>query len=202
MSEKKRPGVMFYFEMRPCLKRLSMQEKGLLFEMMLDYAEFGECPEPEGVLGVAWDFIQPRIDRDGERYEEIRQARRLAAQKRWGSQQEEPQEGVQQEDANAELALQTMPTTTPTSTTNTTTISTPSSTSSPAAAASPLPAQGQALRAKHSKTSEMEFEDLRSKKMRALAGMISCAQGQYPKQESPPSGWDGGLGERNFYSAS
>ena len=27
-----KPGVMFYFDIRPCLKRLSTEEKGLLFE--------------------------------------------------------------------------------------------------------------------------------------------------------------------------
>lgn len=63
-----RPGVMFYFDLRPCLKRLTLEEKGRLFESILNYAELGEVPELEGMCGVAWDFIQPRIDRDGEAY--------------------------------------------------------------------------------------------------------------------------------------
>ena len=63
-----RPGVMFYFDLRPCLKRLTLEEKGRLFEAILNYAELGEVPELEGMCGVAWDFIQPRIDRDGEAY--------------------------------------------------------------------------------------------------------------------------------------
>lgn len=64
-----RPGVMFYFEIRPCIRRLSLADKGQLFEAILDYAENGIAPELDGTLGVAWDFIQPRIDLDSEQYE-------------------------------------------------------------------------------------------------------------------------------------
>ena len=74
-----RPGVMLYFDVRPCLKRLSCEEKGLLFEGILDYAELGVLPEFDGMLGVAWDFIQPRLDRDGEAYE------KSVAQKRYAT---------------------------------------------------------------------------------------------------------------------
>lgn len=61
-----KPGIMFYFDVRPCIKRLTLEEKGRLFEAILDYAEFGAVPDIDGALGVAWDFIQPKIDRDGE----------------------------------------------------------------------------------------------------------------------------------------
>lgn len=64
----KQPGVLLYFDVRPCLKRLSKEEKGELFEAILEYGEFGTVPEFEGSLGVAWDFIQPQIDRDRENY--------------------------------------------------------------------------------------------------------------------------------------
>ena len=66
--DKKQPGVMLYFDIRPSLKRLTTQEKGELFEAILDYGEFGVVPELDGLLGIAWDFIQPRLDRDRERY--------------------------------------------------------------------------------------------------------------------------------------
>lgn len=65
-----KPGVMFYFEIRPCIKRLSLEEKGALFEAILDYGEYGTLPEVDGVLGVAWDFIRPRIDLDSGRYDD------------------------------------------------------------------------------------------------------------------------------------
>lgn len=65
-----RPGVMFYFSLRPCLKRLSLEEKGRLFEAILDYAEHGEVPDVDGMLGIAWDFVQPLIDQDASSYAE------------------------------------------------------------------------------------------------------------------------------------
>lgn len=65
-----KPGVMFYFEIRPCIKRLTLEEKGQLFEAILDYGEYGIIPEVDGAVGVAWDFIQQRLDRDTGRYDE------------------------------------------------------------------------------------------------------------------------------------
>lgn len=66
-----RPGTMLYFDTRPCLKRLNNGQKGQLFEAILDYGEFGIAPDfgDDVGLSIAWDFIQPKIDRDNERYE-------------------------------------------------------------------------------------------------------------------------------------
>ena len=64
-----KPGVMFYFDIRPCIKRLDINEKGRLFEAILDYGEEGIVPDLDGALGVAWDFIQPKLDRDAGRYD-------------------------------------------------------------------------------------------------------------------------------------
>ena len=46
----KQPGVMFYFEIRPCLGRLTPEEKGVLFEAILDYGPVIDHPPctPEG----------------------------------------------------------------------------------------------------------------------------------------------------------
>ena len=166
MAEKGRPGVMFYFDMRPCLKRLSPEEKGRLFEGILDYAQFGVLPEFEGMLGVAWDFIQPHIDRDGQRYEEISELRRKAALKRWDKQGEEPQP-----DANACFAMQTMPTTT--STTKTT--STPSATTTPVSTFIPnaIPtAAGRCGPDRQAMAEEMSFEALRQQKINMLSSIM------------------------------
>lgn len=65
-----RPGVMFYFSLRPCLKRLNLEEKGRLLEAILDYAECGTIPEVDGMIGIAWDFVQPLIDQDASSYAE------------------------------------------------------------------------------------------------------------------------------------
>lgn len=74
-----RPGIMFYFEVRPCIKRLTLEEKGQLFEAILDYGEYGTIPEVDGVLGIAWDFIQPKLDLDAERYDTKVEQKRYAA---------------------------------------------------------------------------------------------------------------------------
>lgn len=99
---KKQPGVMLYFEIRPCLERLSMDQQGQLFNAILDYGEEGIEPNFEYMLGIAWDFIKPRLERDRERYEEICRKRTEAAQARWEAYY-----------ANAENGEQTMPTTEP-----------------------------------------------------------------------------------------
>lgn len=73
-----KPGVMFYFDIRSCLKRLSATEKGLLFEAILEYGEYGTEPDFDGAVGVAWDFIKPGIDRDSDRYEQEIMQRKYA----------------------------------------------------------------------------------------------------------------------------
>lgn len=46
------PGVMLYFEVRPCLIRLNDGEKGQLFEAILDYGEHGIVPDFDGKRGL------------------------------------------------------------------------------------------------------------------------------------------------------
>lgn len=175
MAEKGRPGVMFYFEMRPCLKRLTPEEKGRLFECVLDYAQYGAVPELEGALGVAWDFLQPRIDHDAERYEEIAESRRSAARKRWDKQEQAQQTAAtecteMQPDANASGALQTMPTTNTNTKTKTTANSSPYSVSVSTPAAGKA---GQISPDRERLAEELTFEDMRQRKLKLLSGMMS-----------------------------
>ena len=81
-KEKSRPGIMLYFDIRPSLKLISTEEKGLLLEAMLDYAEDGILPELTGKAEVVWTFMKKKIDDDAERYEEICRKRRDAANAR------------------------------------------------------------------------------------------------------------------------
>jgi len=83
LPKKGRPGVMLYFDVRPCLKRLTLEEKGMLFDAILEYGQDNLPPDFEGPLGVAWDFIQPRIDADGVAYREKCDMRQKAAESRW-----------------------------------------------------------------------------------------------------------------------
>jgi len=49
---------------------LILKAKADLFEALLEYAQFGVLPEFDDVgVSVAWDFIQPRIDRDAQAYD-------------------------------------------------------------------------------------------------------------------------------------
>ena len=66
-----KPGVMLYFDMREGLMLLSREERGDLFEAILNYGEFGEVPEFDGKLGIAWCFVKDAIDRDTQRYERV-----------------------------------------------------------------------------------------------------------------------------------
>lgn len=67
---KKRPGVILYFDTKPAMKRLNKEQKGSLLEAILEYGEFGIMPDfhNDPYLQLAWDFIYPRIDSDGEAY--------------------------------------------------------------------------------------------------------------------------------------
>lgn len=103
---KKQPGCMLYFDLRPSLKRLSIEEKGQLFEAILDFGEYGVIPELDGVLAIAWDFIQPRLEKDRDRYVEICEKRRDAVNTRW------ERERTQQGDTNEYKSIQAIPTTT------------------------------------------------------------------------------------------
>lgn len=89
-----KPGVMFYFNMRPSSK-LSDSERLRLYDAILDYSQTGEVPELSGALGVVWDYIQPTLDGEklgvkgrfppcnrGEK--RIQWAKRPAPSRRWG----------------------------------------------------------------------------------------------------------------------
>ena len=64
----KKPGVMLYFEIRPCLSHLTQEEKGRLLDAILAYSEDGVLPEFNDRLEIAWSFIRLRIDTDNEKY--------------------------------------------------------------------------------------------------------------------------------------
>ena len=77
MAQQK-PGVMLCFELRPSLRRLSSRERLALYDAIMDYGEWGVVPDFTGKLAVAWDFVQPKLDRDDEAYLRNVQQRRYA----------------------------------------------------------------------------------------------------------------------------
>lgn len=77
----KQPGVMIYFDIRPMLAHLTLEQQGLLLQAILTYAEDGCLPSFSGnpYLSMAWAIMQPRIDRDRETYQEKCEKARYAA---------------------------------------------------------------------------------------------------------------------------
>ena len=86
---KKKPGVMIYFELRGMLKLLPDEEKGKLFDAILEYGETGNVPELSPTLRVAWPLIQMRLDADTDRYAVMGMKRRYAAYVRWAKEHHE-----------------------------------------------------------------------------------------------------------------
>lgn len=64
-----KPGVMLYFDIRPGLAQLTTEQRGQLFDAILDFAEYGTEPKVNGMVALAWAFIKPRIVRDSDAYD-------------------------------------------------------------------------------------------------------------------------------------
>ena len=58
---------------------LSDADKGRLLVAMLEYGRDGTVPELDGVLGIVWSFVHPMIDKDGQRYDDMKLQREYAA---------------------------------------------------------------------------------------------------------------------------
>lgn len=74
-----RPGVMLYFDMLEPIRVLSDEDKGRLLVAILEYGKDGVIPEFSGMLALAWGFVRPKIDMDGESYENAKVQRKYAA---------------------------------------------------------------------------------------------------------------------------
>lgn len=71
-----RPGIMLYFDNLDPLRQLSNEDLGKLFFAILEYGHNGKVPQFDGMLAMAWAFLQPKIDRDGQRYAHTVSSRR------------------------------------------------------------------------------------------------------------------------------
>lgn len=74
-----RPGIMLYFDILEPIRVLPDADKGRLLVAMLEYGKDGIVPEFEGMLALAWGFVQPKLDRDGEAYDNSKVQRQYAA---------------------------------------------------------------------------------------------------------------------------
>ena len=74
-----RPGVMLYFDMLEPIRVLPDADKGRLLVAILEYGKDGVVPTFDGMLALAWGFVRPKIDMDGESYENTKVQRKYAA---------------------------------------------------------------------------------------------------------------------------
>ncbi len=88
MQEKKRPGVMLYFEQYDVLRRMPMEDAYEILMAMFEFARNGVLPQFKNpALVYAWGFLQQSIERDSRRYDRVVEQKRKAAQKRWTKKQ-------------------------------------------------------------------------------------------------------------------
>lgn len=90
MSE--RPGVMVYFDdIRPLQRWLSVEDAGALFLAILDYAQYGEVKELPGNASIAFDVLKPHIDKDARTYADKCLKKKHAAYVRWARDRGQPE---------------------------------------------------------------------------------------------------------------
>ena len=90
MNEKKKPGVMFYFDQCAIFRQMPMEDVYALVMATLDFAENGVMPEFKNpALTYAWSFIQLSVERDSARYDRVVEQRRKAAERRWAKKQQD-----------------------------------------------------------------------------------------------------------------
>ena len=88
--------VQLYYSYRQVVSRLSNEEKGQLFDAIIDYAEHKREPKLSGRVEVLFPAFAMQIDRDQIAYEEKCRKSREAARMRWhadGTQGEREGEG-------------------------------------------------------------------------------------------------------------
>lgn len=90
---------MLYFDLEPSLELLTNDQKGQLFTAIFEYAHHGIIPEfTDMLLALAWSFIKPSIDRDGMRYQNAVQQKRIAGIKSDFKRNYAPKNGINPDD--------------------------------------------------------------------------------------------------------
>lgn len=72
-AEKK--SFVLYHDIRTPLELLTEEQRGKLFIALLNYSEYGELPDFDGALLMAFAFIRTSLDRDAESWAEKRAKR-------------------------------------------------------------------------------------------------------------------------------
>lgn len=64
MGTKTRSGVMLSFDAWHCLQSMSYEQKGLLIDALMQYAELGVLPDLPTELQTVWHFLKQSAERD------------------------------------------------------------------------------------------------------------------------------------------
>ena len=109
MNEREqRPGVMLYFDtLVPVLNRISGDQCLDLMRGIVNYVQTGEVPELDAIASFAFDMLRPSIDKDGERYEQKKEDRRIHG-KFMAYRRELKRQGVKEEDLPSEADYKDM----------------------------------------------------------------------------------------------
>lgn len=75
MSSEDKKGFIVYVDYEQHLKLLTDEENGKLFMALIKYASCGELPDFDGALKMAFSFMRMQLDRDNEKYENVKKAR-------------------------------------------------------------------------------------------------------------------------------
>lgn len=76
-----RDSFVLYTKIKDTVDELTLEQKGELFQAILDYQATGEVPKLEGVVKIAFIPIRQDLDANNEKWEKTRQARSEAGKK-------------------------------------------------------------------------------------------------------------------------
>lgn len=81
--KKEQPGIMLYWSAFDALEEMVDGEAKQMLRAMRQYAQYGETPDfgNNPSMKMAWCFMKDHIDRDRERYEDIREKRSNSGKK-------------------------------------------------------------------------------------------------------------------------
>jgi hypothetical protein len=71
-------SIVIYTDLLQHVQKLSLEEAGAVFIAILNYSSTGEMPELSAAADMCFSFIRAQIDRDSEKWENIREKRALS----------------------------------------------------------------------------------------------------------------------------
>lgn len=71
-------SIVIYTDLLQHVQKLSLDEAGSVFIAILNYSSTGEMPELSAAADMCFSFVRAQIDRDSEKWENIREKRALS----------------------------------------------------------------------------------------------------------------------------